>query len=135
MAGDSGFEFRQGQERFSSPQPPYRLWGPISVLFHRYRGSFSGENRPGFELTTRLQLVPRLGMSGDVTPLPQYAFMARKGTTLRLPLIRTMSANWSESLNFSGNHCALFVHLVSSMSVRGRSLPMPASSTFQRNIW
>ena len=58
MASNTGFEFRQGEERFSSPQPPHRLWGPTSVLFNRYRGSFSGEDRPGFELTTHLQLVP-----------------------------------------------------------------------------
>jgi hypothetical protein len=110
-----------GKKDFSSPQPPHRLWGPTSVLFHRYRGSFSAENRSGFEVTTHLQLVSRLRMNGDVTPLPPHAFMAWKGTTLRLPLIGTMSANWSESLCISYNHCAPFVHLVSSMSMRGRN--------------
>jgi hypothetical protein len=85
-------------------------------------------------LTTHLQLVPRLWMSGDVTPIPQYAFMAWKGTTLRLPLISTMSAYWSESLRLSDNHCAPSVHLISSMPVTGRS-PSILPRLFQRNIW
>jgi hypothetical protein len=63
-------------------------------------------------------------MSGDVTPFQQYAFMAWKGTTFRLPLISVISAHGSESLRFSDNHCAFFVHFISSMSVRERSLPM-----------
>lgn len=36
------------------------------------------------ELTTDLKLMPRLGVSGDVTPLSWYDFMACTETTLFL---------------------------------------------------
>jgi hypothetical protein len=36
-AGRPGFESRQGQEIFSSPQSPDRLWGPPSFLSNVYR--------------------------------------------------------------------------------------------------
>jgi hypothetical protein len=35
-------------------------------------------------LTTHLHLVPRLRMSGDISPLPLYDTMAQKGKTLHL---------------------------------------------------
>jgi hypothetical protein len=40
-------DFRQGQGFFSSPPPPYRLWGPPSLLFSGYRGSFLGGKAAG----------------------------------------------------------------------------------------
>jgi hypothetical protein len=36
-------------EFFSSPPPPERLWGPLSLLSNGYKGSFSGVKRPGRE--------------------------------------------------------------------------------------
>ena len=38
-------------------------------------------------LTTHLQPVPRLRMSGDISPLPLYATVAQKGKTLPLTVI------------------------------------------------
>ena len=38
------------------------------------------------KLSTRLRVLPRLRMSGVITLLPLYAFMAWTGKTLRLPL-------------------------------------------------
>jgi hypothetical protein len=38
----------------------------------------------GVELTTQLNLVPRLRMGGTTPPLPLYAFTAQTGTTLLL---------------------------------------------------
>jgi hypothetical protein len=37
-----------GEKRFlSSPKRPDRLWGPPSLIFSRYRGSFPGVKQPG----------------------------------------------------------------------------------------
>jgi hypothetical protein len=38
-------------------------------------------------LYTHLQLAPRLGVSGDVPPFPEYAFLALIGTTWPLPYL------------------------------------------------
>jgi len=35
---------------FSLPKFPYRLWGPHSLLFGGYRGSFREVKRPGREV-------------------------------------------------------------------------------------
>jgi hypothetical protein len=32
---------------FSSPSRPDRIWGPYNLLFHGYRGSFSGDKAAG----------------------------------------------------------------------------------------
>jgi hypothetical protein len=42
------------------------------------RSSFpAGKSGGGVELTTHLHLVPASRMRGDISPLPQYVFMAR----------------------------------------------------------
>jgi hypothetical protein len=52
-----------GQEVFSSPQCPDRLWGPPSLLSDGYRGLCPlGWGGRGLKLTTHLHLVPRSGM-------------------------------------------------------------------------
>jgi len=37
----------RGQEFFSSPPRPDRLWGPHNFLSSRYRGSFPGDKAAG----------------------------------------------------------------------------------------
>ena len=138
MAGDLGFESRQGEDSFFFSTTSTSVLGstqrPIpSVPGFSLSLSLSGENRRVYELTTHLQLVLKLRMSGVTTPLPQYVFMAWKGINLRLPLISTMSANLSVSLHFSDNNCVPYVHLISSMSVKGHSLFM-LPRPFRRNI-
>jgi len=44
-----------------------------------------GVNRPGPLYPTQHRMVPMLGMSGAVLPVPQYALMEWKGTNLLLP--------------------------------------------------
>jgi hypothetical protein len=45
---DAGIEFQQGQEIFSSPKRPVRLWGSPSP-FNGYHGFSTGETLPGRE--------------------------------------------------------------------------------------
>jgi hypothetical protein len=61
---------------------PDRRWGPHSILFSWYRGSFLGYSGRGVRLITHSHLVPRLRMSRAIPLLPLYAFMARTGRTL-----------------------------------------------------
>jgi hypothetical protein len=66
-------------------------------------GSFCrGESRRSKKLTTNLHLVTRLRLSGGISPLPFYAFMACTGTTLPLPfstkynkLVQDVTSVWS----------------------------------------
>jgi hypothetical protein len=50
----------------SPKKSPDRLWGPYSVLFNGYGGSFREVKRSGVKLTIHLRLVPRLRMSGTI---------------------------------------------------------------------
>jgi len=65
-----------------SQNRPYWHWGPSSLLFRRYCGSFPEVKRPGMKITTHLYLVPRLRMSGARPVLHLYAFMESTGITL-----------------------------------------------------
>jgi hypothetical protein len=76
-----GFESRQCK-KFSSAKYPDRIRGPSSVLFNGNRYSFLGLSARGVKLTTFLHLVPRLRMSGEISLVPQYAFMALTETYL-----------------------------------------------------
>jgi hypothetical protein len=82
----------RGWEFFSSPPCPERLWSPPILLSKGYQGLFRwGWNGRGVKLTTHLQLVPRSRMSGAISPLPQYVFIAwwsvkSTGTTLPFTL-------------------------------------------------
>jgi hypothetical protein len=85
-----GWSPGRGWEFFSSPSRPDRLCRPPSLLSNGYKGFFLWEQScRNVKLTTHLQLVPML-MRGDISPLPQYAFMARcsvKCTRTNLPLL------------------------------------------------
>jgi hypothetical protein len=71
---DRGSSPGKGQEFFSSPPRPDRLWRPTSLLSSGYQEELSlGIKQPG--LTTHLHLVPRSRMRGAILSLPQYAFM------------------------------------------------------------
>jgi hypothetical protein len=54
-----------GSTIFTSPYRADRLWGPPNP-YNRYRGHFPRD----VNLTTDLQLVPRLTKCGDIHPLP-----------------------------------------------------------------
>ena len=57
---------------------PYELWGPSSVLCNWCLWfSFRGQGARGVKLNTYLHLVLKLRMSGVITILSLYAFMAR----------------------------------------------------------
>jgi len=61
---------------------PERHWGPPSLLFHGYRGSFLGAKWPGHKVDHQLHLMAKLRMNGTITPFPLYAFMAWSGKIL-----------------------------------------------------
>jgi len=70
--------------RFSlfSKHPDW-LWDPIQPPIHYEPGFFPrAYGSSGWKLTTRLHLVTRVRMIGDVLLLPQYAFMVWTGTIL-----------------------------------------------------
>jgi hypothetical protein len=69
---------------FSSQIHPDQFWGPPSLLFCDYWGSFLAKSGRGVKLTTHLHLVPRLLMTGAITLLPLLAFMTWTGTNLFL---------------------------------------------------
>ena len=65
------FESWQGSEFFIFPEYPFFLWGPPSLLFGGYQGSFhmaDWDMKP----STHVHLVPRLRMSGAVPLFPLY---------------------------------------------------------------
>jgi len=66
---------------FSSPEHPDRFWGPTSLLFERYMGSFPKVRHPGRAVDHSPRLVPWLKMRGAISLLPLYAFMAWTETT------------------------------------------------------
>ena len=59
---------------FNSPKRPDRLWGPPSLLFNGYRGSFpkggGGCSGWGLNFTTHLHIFPRFRMTGAIPLLP-----------------------------------------------------------------
>jgi hypothetical protein len=59
-----GFDTRQMQEIFSSPQLPDRLWGTPSPLYRRL--FIQGLSGRGVKLTSNLHLVPRLEMLDSI---------------------------------------------------------------------
>jgi hypothetical protein len=62
---------------FTSPPRPCRLRDPPNLLYTGYQGFFPwGWSGLGEKLTTRLHLVPRSRMCGDIPALLQYIFMA-----------------------------------------------------------
>jgi hypothetical protein len=68
-----------------SPLCPDRLWGPPSILYNGYRGSFPPGR--GVTLNTHPHLVPRSWMSRSCIPLPPSASMACSGTVFLFLLI------------------------------------------------
>jgi len=52
---------------------PDRFWGPLSLLFSGYRGSYPGVNWLGYDVD--LHLVQRVRKNGALTLLPLYAFL------------------------------------------------------------
>jgi hypothetical protein len=65
--GESGFNSRQWQRDFSSPQSPDQLRAHLSFSRCEMRALSSGIKLPGEQLTTNLLLMPRLRARG---PLP-----------------------------------------------------------------
>jgi hypothetical protein len=65
------------------PLCPDRLWGPPSLLYNGYRGSFPrGKARPGRDADHSSHPVQRSRMSSSYNPLPPSAFMTCGGTAL-----------------------------------------------------
>jgi hypothetical protein len=58
---------------FSSPQRPDRLWGPPSLLFNGYRGSFPGVKQPGPEADHSPPSSTEVKNCGAVSPLPHMS--------------------------------------------------------------
>ena len=56
----------------ATPKCPDRLWGPHSLLFRGYGGSFQEEKRPGREVT-QLHILPKYRMSGAKPLLPSMS--------------------------------------------------------------
>jgi hypothetical protein len=61
--GNRGLNPGRGKRHFSSPQALEWLWGPISLLYDGFQGSFPEVNGWGVKLTTQLHLVSRLRMA------------------------------------------------------------------------
>jgi len=84
-------------KRFSSsPKHLDRLWGPPSLYSTGTTNSFSGDKAAGVWSWSLLpHLVPRLRISGGISPLPLYTLMACTGkmlcftSTLNFPLPHT----------------------------------------------
>ena len=70
--GKSEFESQLGQAMFSSPKHPDRFWGPTSLLFDRYMGSFPKVRHPGRTVYHSPRQVPWLRMHGAISLLPLY---------------------------------------------------------------
>jgi hypothetical protein len=64
----------RGKRSIPSPETPDQFWGPPTLLFNGYRGSFPGVKRPGRDVD-HLHLTPKLTMSRAVTLLLVYAFI------------------------------------------------------------
>jgi hypothetical protein len=54
---------------------PDRLWGPLSLLYNRYRDFTGGKGGLGVMLTTYLLLVPRLRKSCAIPPLTLWVLL------------------------------------------------------------
>jgi hypothetical protein len=74
MNGPS-FEIRLGQEIFSSPKRPDRLWGPRSLLLNGYRGSFPGVKRPGSEVDHLPPFSAEIRNGWSYTSTPLHGFV------------------------------------------------------------
>lgn len=58
---------------------PHLVWGPHSLLITGYRGLFPRGKTSGAGLFTDFRLLPLLGMSGAVTPLPHLPSWRAQG--------------------------------------------------------
>jgi hypothetical protein len=74
------FESRLGHEILSSPKPPKPALGPTQPSIGRVPAVKRSK------LTTRFPQVPRLRMSGAISLLPLYAFVA--WTATKVPLFQ-----------------------------------------------
>jgi hypothetical protein len=70
-----GLNASRGRRFFLSPNCQNWFWGPPSLLFKGYQGSFPGVKWQVLKLTTHLHPVPRLRMSRAIPLLPLYATM------------------------------------------------------------
>ena len=75
-----GSNARTGKRFLSSPKRRDRLWGPPSLLFNEYQGSFLGWVGRNVMFTNHLHLAPSLSISAVIPLLHLYAFMACTGT-------------------------------------------------------
>jgi len=69
---DPGFEFRQGQEIFLFSHPSKPAPGVHRTSCSIYTGVKAAG---GVKLTTEIYLLPRLRLSGAISPLPLYTFV------------------------------------------------------------
>jgi hypothetical protein len=72
---------------FSSQKPPYRLWGPPTILFNGYRGSFPGVKWLGRKHYHLPLSCSKVKNAWSYTFTPPYAFMAFTDNSLRIHLI------------------------------------------------
>jgi len=79
--GNSEVRIQVGARDFC-PKRPEWLWGSTSLLFNGYRVISRGQNAQGERLTIHFHLVPRLGISGAIPPLPYMPSWRGKGKVL-----------------------------------------------------
>jgi len=96
---ESWCESRQGQKCVFFPKRPDWLSDPYSFLSSRHWRCSSGAKRLGREADHSPHLLPKLRMSGAISPLPPRAFMVCLRTSLPSPLLRCTASNKLISLN------------------------------------
>ena len=83
-SGRPGIRIPVGETFFSSPKRTDRLWGPPTVVFNGYQGSFPDVKRPECDVDHSPPSSVDVKKSCAIRLLPLYTFMTWKGANLPL---------------------------------------------------